>query len=191
MSRIEEKLEERLERQSDAPQVVATPNGTGGSSVLDIIKRRRVELQAEHEYLVYVPGYDRLLAIKCHPLSSSVVTAARERMEKSKNPERDFGLAADLLISACDEVVARKTRTSPWEPLARDGEPTQLDDRLADMLGWVPDPESPLGPARQLVQSLFDKVPAPEMAVSRAVGEYLMWCQGEDVDVEEELLGEA
>ena len=191
MSKLEDEVTERGGLSSLHDDTVAITLAGGNGSVLDVIKARREEIAAEHEYLMYVPGYQRLLAIRCHPLSGAVVTAARTRMERSKNPECDFGLAADLLIEACDEVIARKTRQSEWEPIAPDGLPTQLDHRLAEMFGFVPDPESSLGSARQLVRSLFDKVPAPEMSVSVHVGEYLAWCQGEDVDVEEELLGEA
>lgn len=172
--------DEELERPEPEP-VEASAAG----SVLEVIRRRREERSAEREYDLLVPGYGGLLVLRCSPLRGDQQTVLRQRIDRSKDPAKDFALAADVLVAVCERVLARRTREGPLESLDPSGEDVGINARLAELLHV----ESTT--ARGLVRALFDKAPSPEMAAAKEVGEYLAWAQGEDVDLDDELLGES
>lgn len=172
------RLAEEVEADEEAP-IEVTPAG----SVLDVIRRRRSEKAAEHTYDLLVPGYDGLLALRCTPLRGDTLTQLRLRLERSKDPSRDFALAADILANVCEEVLARHSRSAGWESLDPTGEPVAIGERLAELL------RVPATSARQLVREVFSLAPSPEMACGDAVGDYLAWAQGADADLDEGLLG--
>jgi hypothetical protein len=154
-------------------------------SVLDVIRARRAAKAAEHEYDMPVPGYGGLLVIRCTPLRGEDLTRLRLRIERSKDPSRDFQLAADILIAVCDNVLARRTPAGELEPLDPTGEPVAMTERLAELL------RVKAGSARDVVRAVFSLAPSPEMAVGDAVGDYLAWAQGADADLDDGLMGES
>lgn len=154
-------------------------------SMLDVIRERRNSRVTEHTYHLLVPGYDELLALRCTALRGETLTQLRLRLERSKDPARDFALAADILANVVEDVVARRTKTAEWESLDPSGEPVPLGERLAELL------QIESTSVRQLVRAVFDKAPSPEMAAGDAVGDYLAWAQGADADLDEGLLGES
>jgi hypothetical protein len=158
--------------------------GAAGS-VLDVIRERRATKAAEHEYDMKVPGYGGLLVVRCVPLSSGVLSPLRERLERSKNPERDFALAADILIAACENVLARRSAADELEPLDPTGEPVTFTERLAELL------RVEARSSRELVRELFSLAPSPEIAAGIAVNGYLEWAQGLDADLDSGLSGES
>lgn len=157
-------------------------------SVLDVIRERRSQRAADHEYDMQVPGYGGLLVLRCTPLRGETLTQLRLRLERSKDPSRDFALAADIVVAVCENVLARRTPQGELEPLDPTGEPVAINERLAELLRVEVDPRHP---ARSLVRAVFDKAPSPEMAAGDAVGDYLAWAQGADADLDEGLLGES
>jgi hypothetical protein len=154
-------------------------------SVLDVIRERRSARATAQEYEMPVPGYGGLLVLRCAPLRGETLTTLRVRLERSKDPARDFALAADILIAVCEDVVARRTPGAELEPLDPTGEPLELNERLAELLHFD------ATTARQLVRELFGKAPSPELAVGDAVGDYLAWAQGADADLDDGLMGES
>ena len=158
------------------------------TSVLDVIRHRRRSYVAEHSYDMLVPGYAGLLVLRCGPLTREHQTRTRlrlEKLERQKDPSRDFAINADTLISVCEEVLARPSARAPLEPLDPTGESVKIDARLAELL------QVETSSARELVLVLFEKAPSPEVAVGVAVNEYLSWAQGLDADADEDLLGES
>ena len=154
-------------------------------SVLDVIRERRAAKATDHVYDMPVPGYGGLLVVRCTPLAGSALTPLRLRLERSKDPARDFALAADILIAAAENVLARRKAGGELEPLDPTGEPVAINERLAELL------RVETTSARDLVRELFSLAPSPELAVGDAVGDYLAWAQGADADLDEGLLGES
>jgi hypothetical protein len=154
-------------------------------SVLEVIRERRSARAAEHEYDMNVPGYGGLLVLRCTPLRGEDLTRLRVRIERSKDPSRDFQLAADILIAVCENVLARRKVGAELEPLDPTGEPVAINERLAELL------RVEASSARELVRAVFALAPSPEMAVGDAVGDYLGWAQGADADLDDGLMGES
>lgn len=153
-------------------------------SVLDVIRERRNARAPEHEYDMLVPGYGDLLVLRCTPIKGEDLTRLRVRIERSKDPTRDFKLAADILHAVVDNVLARRRVGAELEPLDPTGEPVGITDRLAELL------RVEATTARELVLELFSLAPSPEMACGDAVGDYLAWAQGADADLDDGLMGE-
>jgi hypothetical protein len=174
-----------LEPEPEPEGVEVEPAG----SVLDVIRGRRSAKAAEHEYDMPVPGYGGLLVVRCAPLAGEALTPLRLRLERSKDPSRDFALAADILIAATENVLARREARAELEPLDPTGDPVTFTERLAELLRI--EEIDPRHPARSLVRAVFSLAPSPELAVGDAVGEYLLWAQGADADLDEGLLGES
>jgi hypothetical protein len=172
-------LDETVELRPDEP-VELEPAG----SVLDVIRERRSSRAAEHEYDMPVVGYGGLLVLRCGPLAGEDLTPLRLRLERSKDPSRDFALAADILVAACENVLARRAPGGELEPLDPTGEPVTINERLAELL------RVEAHSSRELVRAVFDKAPSPELAVGDAVGDYLAWAQGADADLDDGLMGE-
>lgn len=157
-------------------------------SALDAIRRYRETHVAEQHYDMVVPGYGELLVLRCAPLRGDAQTKTRlrlEKLERAKDPSRDFAINADTLVDVCEQVLARHTRDGELVSIDPSGEPVKIESRLADLLNV----EAPT--ARELVKSIFAGVPSPEISVGVEVGRYLDWAQGVDSDVDEGLLGES
>jgi len=174
-------LDDTVVVEPEAEPVEVSPAG----SVLDVIRARRSARAAEHEYDMPVPGYGGLLVLRCTPLRGEDLTRLRIRIERSKDPSRDFQLAADLLIAVCENVLARRSPTAELEPLDPTGEPVAINERLAELL------RVEASSARELVRAVFSLAPSPEMAAGDAVGDYLAWAQGADADLDDGLMGES
>jgi hypothetical protein len=171
--------------QLDEPEPADTIEVAAAGTVLDVIRERRETLAVEHTYLMLVPGYNELLALRCTPLRGRELTQLRLRLERSKDPSRDFALGADIVINVCEAVVARRTTADPWESLDPTGDDVTVGERLAELL------RVEATSSRQVVRALFDLAPSPELAVGDAVGDYLSWAQGADADLDKGLLGES
>jgi hypothetical protein len=181
---VELKAPAWLGEPADEEEPEAVEVGAGGS-VLDVIRDRRSAKSAEHEYDMPVPGYGGLLVLRCSPLRGEDLTRLRVRIERSKDPARDFQLAADILSAVCENVLARRTVGAELEPLDPTGEPVALNERLAELL------RVEARSARDLILAVFSLAPSPEMAVGDAVGDYLAWAQGADADLDDGLMGES
>jgi len=175
---------ESVDEIEEPVEILDAPNGSNGDagSVLDAIRARRATIAAQHEYEMRLPRYGDQLVLVCKPAPASWLTRIRERMQ-SKNPERDYAVSADLLISVCIAVRGRRKPGGPLTDLDPD-EPVRIDDRLAELLGFQAET------ARDVVRGLFHGAPSPEVAVVSAVNDYMEWSQGASDESDEELLGE-
>lgn len=133
------------------------------------------------EYLdIVVPGFDGLLALRTVAISPQMQARLNDRHTKSKSPERDTWLAADLLIAATREVVGRTTIDEEYGVLSDDdGEPVRIDERLAAKLRFPADATK----ARQVLLLLFGGAPSPEFAIRAAANDYGEWASS-GIDIE-------
>jgi hypothetical protein len=173
----------------DETQVLpALGNGNGNgaaASVFDALRAKRAEHSAPLQYDIDVVGYGGLLVARCGPIASTRFAAITARYERSKAPDRDFNLAADVLLAACVEVLCREKSTDPLRSFD-DENPMQLDERLALGLGFA---EATSG--RELVRLLFGATPMPEIACTEAVGGYMEWARSVTPDTDETFVGES
>jgi hypothetical protein len=168
--------------------VDADSNGssTTPSSLLDVLRARRAA-HADSTFDIDVPGMRGLLVLRLGPVSAPMMTKLRERMEKSRSPERDFNLNADTLIAACVELLGRKTPSD--EPVSLDDtDAVRFDARLAELL-QIESNGAPLS-ARAIVRDVFRMAPAPELAVGVVAGRYMEWAAALDEEADEAFLGE-
>jgi hypothetical protein len=165
--------------------IEAAPTG----SVVDLIKERRRDHAVEYTYDMLLPGYQGCLAIRCKAIEMDTVAGLPSVARSARNTQNaarlPFTIACDVIIAACQEVVARERYTEPWQPLDRGGESVGLDERLAKTL----EIEAPT--ARLLLVKLFSLAPSPQVAISAAADNYVDWLRGADADLDEELLGES
>ena len=155
------------------------------SSVLDALRERRASYVREATLDLDVPGYSGRLALRCGPIAGSVLTRLRERMERSRSPERDYNLNADTLIAATRDVVGRLAEADEYQPLDPD-EPMRLDHVLAETLDFPPGAN-----AREVVRGLFGLAPSPDVAVGVAAGRYMEWAAAINEQADEDYLGES
>lgn len=160
-------------------------NGSVPASILDALRERRREQVADRYFDLDVPGYRGQLVLRCRPIRGQVFTRLRERMERSRSPERDFNLNADTLIAACSEVLARARVEDPLLVLATDGEPIKLGKQLGQLL------DVPSTSARDVVREVFHGAPSPELAVGAAAGRYMSWATALDAETDDDYLGES
>jgi hypothetical protein len=160
------------------------------SPVLAAIRAEREKAAARHVYDLDVPGYGDLLVIRMGPLGGTQATRLRERWTASKDPNKDFNLNADTIISACREVLGRPTPMEPLQPLAP--EPLVIDHELADTLQLPVESLNGAKPtARQVLRALFSAAHDPDLAIGVAGGEFMAWLASADEQVSEEALGES
>jgi hypothetical protein len=163
----------------------STSNGNGApSSVFSMLRAKRAAHTAEQTYDIAVPGYEGALVLRCGPLSGAKFTVFRERHERSRSPERDFNLNADMLLAAVRDVLARATPDGELQSLDSD-DPIGLDERLAHGLGLR------ASTGRELARELFALAPIPEVALNTLMGGYMEWATGVNSDADESFAGES
>jgi hypothetical protein len=160
-------------------------NGAAASPVLEVLRQRRAERSAERTFDLDVPGYGGLLVLRCGPITGQTLSRLRERLERSRSPERDLNLNADVLIAACRSVLARAKPEDELVELEDDDGPVRLDSRLAAMF------EMPASSARQVVVGVYSLANVPELAVATAASDYMEWASSAASEVEASMLGES
>lgn len=125
------------------------------SSILGSLKDRRREIAESEHLTLSVPRWnDPEIVVRFKPLEHETIRSIQGRV--SKAPKKEQGRAevrahVDLLIRACDAVIARIDDESyslrPGDP---HGEPTLFDKDLAENLG-LDDGAT----ARDVVQALY------------------------------------
>jgi len=163
----------------------AEGNGHGSpSSAFEALRAKRAEHTAGQTYDLDVPGYGDMLVLRCGPLAGSQFSRFRERHERSRSPDRDFNLNADVLLAACREVLWRETPDGEAESFP-DDEPMELDARLAEGLGLT------ATSGRELVRQLFGAAPIPELSLSNTMNGYMEWATALNAEADEAFAGES
>jgi len=170
--------------QDEPVTAIGNGHGAASSTVLSMLRAKRAAHTAAQTYDISVPGYDELLVLRCGPLPGAKFTVFRERHERSRSPERDFNLNADMLLAAVQDVLVRRTPDDELQPLDAD-DPIGLDERLAQGLGLN------AKSGRELTRELFGAAPIPEMAVNTLMGSYMEWATGVNADADETFAGES
>lgn len=127
----------------------------GKLSVLGQLKTRREEIRTGQHLDLPIPRWDDPeLIVRYRPLEHSVIRRAQDQVDKAPKQKRyevELNGNCDLLIRACEGVIARLDGQDyslrPGDPK---GEPTTFDADLASNLGLEEG-----ATARQVVRDLF------------------------------------
>ena len=166
--------------------ILEKSNGHGpASSAFDVLREKRREHTASQSFDLNVPGYGDLLVLRCGPISGALFSRFRERHERSRSPERDFNLNADVLLAACQEVLWRPVPDAQPDAFSDDDEPMTLDERLAEGLGFA------ATSGRELVRQLFGAAPIPEVSLSNTMNGYMEWATALNAEADQEFAGES
>jgi hypothetical protein len=160
-------------------------NGAASESILESLRARRDDFVGDRYVDLEVPGWAGCLALRCGSISSATMRRLRQRLEKSRSPDRDFNYACDVFVAACREVRGRANPQDRMTTLVLDGEPLRLDLHLASALGFQ------AAGARDVVRQLFERAPTPDVAVGATIQRYIEWAGALDEEIDDEYVGES
>lgn len=169
-------------------QLVTPSNGTVPKSVEDRIRAEHKKAQGKSRLDLEVPGYEfgepqSTLGVRYRPLDPEDL----ERLEasvKDVNVKTRITLSIDALIAACECILIRG-EDGVFRPLLVEGEPVAYEDRLASWFGEEFDT------AREIVLTVFSKLPAAYVGAMQHREEIEKWMNGEEHAGQEQLLGES
>lgn len=154
------------------------------ASLRDKVQARRAALQKDRTVTLDVPGYEGILRARYRVLSWKEIGKIGERVAKIKDldaAQRELWAAADTLVLASEAVydaALDKDRKSDDDP----PEGPKWCPQLAHDLGF-PDPQVP----RVAVFAIF----ARDTQIMTHYQTLMGWQDGENVEVDEELVGES
>lgn len=160
-----------------------------GNSALDRIRARHTQMQAAKHVDLPVPGYEpgpgepSDLGVRYRPLQAADLARLEGRADDT-SVETRIKLSIDALIAACECILIRSENGS-FEPFLIDGEPVGFDDKLAAFFGQE------LDTVREIVLSVFSKLPAPYVGAVQHADKVIDWMNGEQDVGQERLLGES
>lgn len=157
--------------------------GDSRESALDRIRRRRDELAAERHHDADLPGYGGAVVLRFGAVSWEQIQEIGARAQKDKGERRLLNAQADLLITACREVLVRVDEE--LVPIDDPG-PVRFDQHLADALGLEPGERS----ARAVLFEAFELANAPDVAIAAMSAEVQQWMGESDGEIDQVLLGE-
>lgn len=167
------------------PALSSNGHSTVNKSLVDVLRAKREEHVTDKTYDLEVPGMQGLLVLRLRPVNASLLSRLRERMERSKSPEREVDLSADTLLAACIEVLGRANPNDEPQPLDNEQPVTLSDPRLGELLGF----EAASG--REAVLQVFAGAPSPGLALGIAMGDYVQWASAANEEADEAYLGES
>lgn len=151
------------------------------ASTLDRIRQRREALKASKTLDLVVPGYQGDVAVRYRLVEDDAFEKLAQDATDGKNIEANL----DLLIRACESVLARNPETGSLEAIEdEEGPIVGFDLRLAQDLGFEAET------AREVVRGLFSPEGAQPMAFFQHAGALTQWLSGNERGVDRALLGE-
>lgn len=131
--------------------------GTMENTALARLREQHAELRKERTLDLRVPGWSGMLIARYTPVRAGEMrklSARINRLAGQDTPEADLAAAADLIVTACSEmlVVADGEKKSLQDEAGTDV-PVRYDSKLAEILGF--DAET----AREVVYNVFPQFP--------------------------------
>jgi hypothetical protein len=155
------------------------------SPIIEALRARRAEKAEQHFHDEEVPGYGGLLVLRLGALPGNALTELRLRLERSRSPDRESNMNADVIAKATRAVLGRARVDDELVELPGHDGPVRMDAELAEILGI--DAKT----ARQVVFAVFEKANAPDIALAATAASYLEWATSAADEADEELLGES
>ena len=149
----------------------ASSNGAEPSA-LDRIRAKREAIASETTEIFDIPGYDGELCARYRRMEWTEVRKVAERAQGSRHPQKELHGQADIIASACVELLLRTDPNDPehFERLGEvDGEPVRYDVNLCQMMEW-----NDIKTARDTVRAMFGN----DMALSMHHAVLMAWMSG-------------
>jgi len=145
-------------------------------TLLSSLREKRNKIGSERHLELEIPGYDGELVVRYQPIPWEEAKRITERLENSKNPRKELYAQADVLIRACEEILARvEGKLVPLSTVFPEvgAEPIGFDARLAKALGFdvVNGSEG-----RSAVLGAFNN----DLAVSKQQADVMEWIQNSE-----------
>lgn len=167
----------------DAVEPEVDPGAAG--SILRTLRTRAHQLQAETTVDLDIPGYNGVLVGRYRAIS--IARVFNGPGGTLRNPITEWGVAADALGTALQELYGRSPDTGDLEPLFHD-QPARFDDDLVMALD-LPAPAAKT--ARAVLVALLGGGNLGESRVWQHYLEYQAWLtQGSAAEVADDAVGE-
>lgn len=184
MTDVIEEVEPGTDGGSDGP---TTTDVARGESVLDRLKARREAIGSQTHIKMDIPGYDGELVGEFKRMRWEALADVAEHAEKSKVKRRALNGHADVIATACEQLVIRKVEAggkeifTPLHEMFPDifGEvPVRFDPRLAE---WLELKLDGTPTARKVVFAVFNN----DLAVTAMHNELGEWMQSSKSEEDE------
>jgi hypothetical protein len=165
--------------------VASTSNGDApaGSLLADLRAQQQRLAQRKHTIIEFPYGmWGGKLAARYRLLDERALGRMLRAIQNADG-EALLDANADILISACDEVLARRDAGEQWGPIV-DGQRFRFDKQLADAL------EVHAETARQVLYILVGGRVEGAGAINDMSAQYVAWWQGKTPEVANDLRGE-
>lgn len=158
------------------------------NNALGKLRKQHAELRKERTLDLRVPGWSGMLIARYSPVRAADLRKLSTRITKlsqQDTPESDLAAAADLIITACREILVEVDgEVRPLADEAGYDSPVRFDKRLAEVLGF--EAES----AREVVYGCFPQFEdgtVIETTVNAHALEVTEWITNVDEEVLSEL----
>lgn len=160
-------------------------------SSLDRLRKQHAELRKERTLEIRIPGWNGLLWAVYTPVRAADMRKMAERINRlagNGTVEDDLAAAADLIITACKEILTVVDgKKIPLAAEANYDEPIRFDDRLAEIAGFTAES------ARDVLFGVFPQFEdgsVIESTVNAHALEIADWISNVDQEVSDEFVGE-
>lgn len=166
-----------------------TLQGTVADNALSRLREQHAELRRERTLDLRVPGWSGMLIARYTPVRAGEMRKLSARITKlagQDTPEADLTAAADIIVTACKEMLIRSD-DGELKLLADEAgldAPVRYDKQLAEILGF--EAES----AREVVYNVFPQFPdggVIESTVNAHAAEIAEWIANVDAEVATDL----
>jgi hypothetical protein len=179
-------LERARADELDEEEPAVSSNGHGDpSSLIAGLRAQQRQIAKRRTTIIEFPRglWAGKLAARYHLLDERALSRLQRAIQNADS-EQLLDANADVLISACQEVLGRRDTSEPWGQII-DGEQLRFDRQLGEAL------ELDAVTARQVLFALCGGRIEGAGAVNALSAEYLSWWQGATPEVVEELAGES
>lgn len=185
LARIPRELGGSASSEPDLPP--QEPNGEAPSSLIAGLREQHRRIAQRKTVLLELPLWEGKLAARYRYLDErSLQRILRLAGSSNNDPHVLLQANTDLLVGACDELLARRDDGEEWGPIFDDG-PVRYEKRLTDALHLELETDT----ARSVVHVLFGGRTRGAMAIGAHVQQLIEWLQGQVPEVAEELQGES
>lgn len=187
MSEHDEDQGREIEPGADDETGAAANEGSAGpQSIMDRLKQKREEIGAQKYMHADIPGYDGELVGKFRRMRWEALSEIAERAEQGRSKRKALNGHADVIATACEELLIRRVLPGGEEQLTPMHElfeefgdtPVRFDPRLAKFL----DLEIEGAPnARKVVFGVFNN----DLAVTALHNDLGAWMQSSKSEEDE------
>lgn len=186
-------IDESIEREPGAPDEDDEERPADGSavqaqSIMDRLKDRREAIGSQKDITMDIPGYEGELVAKFKRMRWEALAEIAERAEQGHSKRKALNGHADVIATACEELLIRRTLPGGEESLTPMHElfsddfgdtPVRFDPRLAE---WLAINIDGTPTARKVVFGVFNN----DLAVTAMHNDLGAWMQSSKSEEEQD-----